>query len=208
MNNESVRKAPQKLDSHEIKEAKTSEVAAFDLEKLRLSQDFHETVGVKKALTTVPVRKPAAQDFSRVHSGEDMHLETAILEVKEDREDYLVNPDLWGELSGEIIPKVLYTTINRQGVLTLWPIRLPGEDGRHNPWHRSAIEAAEMAKIRWIRVQANMSLGAYEIYEALGVLSDPEWPDYTFSEILQIAFKDRLIDSMDHPVLRRLRGEL
>jgi hypothetical protein len=27
-------------------------------------------------------------------------------------------------------------------------------------------------------------------------------------EILRIAFKDRYIDSMDHPVLRKLRGEL
>ena len=39
----------------------------FDLSKLRLTQDFVETGGVKKLLTTVPVRKPAPQDFIRVH---------------------------------------------------------------------------------------------------------------------------------------------
>lgn len=35
-----------------------------DLGKLRLSQDFAATVGVKKLLTTVPVRKPTGQDSS------------------------------------------------------------------------------------------------------------------------------------------------
>ena len=39
----------------------------FDLAKLRVSQDFLETTNVKKLLTTVPIRKPNAQDFVRVH---------------------------------------------------------------------------------------------------------------------------------------------
>ena len=92
-----------------------------------------------------------------------------ILELKEDRETYLVDRNLWGELPGELIPKVLFTVINRQGVLTLWPIRLPGEDGRHDEWNRSALEAAEMAQKEWIRVAANMSLGAYEVYRAMAI---------------------------------------
>ena len=39
----------------------------FNPDNLRLSQSFAETVGVKKLLTTVPVRKPSPQDFVRVH---------------------------------------------------------------------------------------------------------------------------------------------
>ena len=39
----------------------------FDPANLRLSQSFTETVGVKKLLTTVPVRKPSPQEFVRVH---------------------------------------------------------------------------------------------------------------------------------------------
>ena len=179
----------------------------FDLNKLRLSQDFGATLGVKKALLTVPVRKPGRQDFFRVHPGEDWRLETVILELKEERETYLVDPSLWGQLPGELIPKVLYTVINRQGVLMLWPIRLPGEDGRHDEWNRSALEAAEMAQKEWIRMVANMSLGANEVYRAVADIPDPEWPDTTFQEVLRIAFKDRFIRSIDHPVLRRLRGE-
>ena len=186
----------------------TSDGNPFDPSRLRLSQNFAESVGVKKALLTVPVRKPGRQDFVRVHPAESYRLETAVLELKDERETYLADPDIWYELAGEIVPKVLFTTINRQGVLTLWPIRLPGEDGRHDEWNRSALEAAEMAQKRWIRVAANMGLGAYEVYEAVGNLPEPEWPDVDFQEILRIAFKDRFITSLDHPVVRRLRGEM
>ena len=180
----------------------------FDLNKLRLSQDFASTLGVKKALLTAPVRKPNRQEFIRMHPDVDWRVETLILELKEEGETYLVGQDFWGQLPGELIPKVFYTVINRQGVLMLWPIRLPGEDGRHNEWHRSALEAAQIAQKEWIRVVANKSLGAYEVYQAFADIPEPEWPDTTFQEIFRVAFKDRLISSLDHPVVRLLRGEI
>ena len=37
----------------------------FDPAALRLDQSYADTVGVKKLLTTVPVRKPNRQDFVR-----------------------------------------------------------------------------------------------------------------------------------------------
>lgn len=180
----------------------------FDPSKLRLSQNFAETVGVKKALITVPVRKPNKQEFVRVHPSDEYHLETAVLELKEERETYLVAPELWPELPSELTPKVLFTTMNRQKVLTLWPVRLPGDDGRLDDWNASALEAADMARERWVRVVANMSLGAYEVFEASGDLPDPGWPEMAFSEILKVAFKGHYITEIDHPVIRRLRGEL
>jgi len=179
----------------------------FDPSRLRLTQDFASKAGVKKALITVPVRKPSKQDFVRVHPSDEYRLETAVLELKEERETYLVSPELWSELPSELTPKVLFTTINRQGVLSLWPVRLPGEDGRLDDWNASALEAASMARKRWVRVVANMSLGAYEVYEATGNLPEPEWPEMAFSEILKIAFKGFYITEIDHPVIRRLRGE-
>jgi hypothetical protein len=100
----------------------------------------------------------------------------------------------------------LFTAINRQGVLFLWPVRLPGEDGRLDAWNTSALQAARMAEERWVRMTANMSLGAYEIYEATGSLPKPEWPGIEFGEILQVAFQGRYITDLDHPVIRRLRG--
>ena len=180
----------------------------FDPAKLRLSQNFAEKIGVKKALLTIPVRKPGRQDFIRVHPDPSYRIETAVLELKEERETYLVAPEVWSEVPSELTPKVLFTTTNRQGVLTLWPVRLPGEDGRLDDWNTSALKAAEMAQSDWVRVAANMSLGAYEVYVATGNLPDPEWPELPFAEILKIAFKGQFIEDLDHPVMRRLRGEL
>src|SRR5512132_2958514 len=124
----------------------------FDPEALRLDQSFAETVGVRKLLTTVPVRKPNRQDFVRVHPDPAYRLTpAALIELKEDRETFLVPPAMAIELPGEFVVATLYTTINRQGVLHVWPVKLPGADGKHNEWHRSAAEAAELAMRRWAR---------------------------------------------------------
>ena len=185
----------------------THESNPFDPAALRLDQSFVAASGVKKLLTTVPVRKPNQQDFVRVHRDPNYRLTpAAIIELKEDRETYLVTPDIASELSGEFGVATLYTTINRQGVLHLWPVKLPGPDGKHNEWHRSAAEGAECAMDHWVRVKANISLGAYEIFEAIGELPDPEWPEISFQEVLQVAFRERVVDRLDHPLIQRLRG--
>jgi hypothetical protein len=121
----------------------------FDPAALRLDESFAATSGVKKLLTTVPVRKPNRQDFVRANRDPNYRLTpAAIIELKEDRETYLVTPTIASELPGEFGVATLYTTINRQGVLHLWPVKLPGPDGKHNEWHRSAAEAAERAMDR------------------------------------------------------------
>jgi hypothetical protein len=179
----------------------------FDPAALRLNQSFADTVGVKKLLTTVPVRKPNRQEFVRVHPDPAYRLTpAAIIELKEDREVYLVTPAMASELPSEVTQAALLTAINRQRVLFLWLVKLPGPDGKHNEWHRSAAEAAERGMHRWVRVAANMSLGAYELGEAIGNLPEPEWPDVPFPEILRLAFRNHIVDRPDHPLLQRLRG--
>ena len=77
---------------------------------------------MRKVLNTVPVRKPNSQDFIRVHSGETYRLPLAVIELKDDREIYLVPPPVATQLPGECIMVTLYLAINRQGVLFLWPL--------------------------------------------------------------------------------------
>ena len=178
----------------------------FDLGALRLTQDFAANIGVQRALTTIPVRRPDRQSFVRVNPDPAYRLETAVLELKEDSATYLVAPQLRAELPGEIVPKVLVTAITRQGHVFLWPIRMPDETGKLDEWNRSALEAAKLAERSWIRLAANRALGAYETFVSTGDLPDPEWPDKTFQELLRIAFRDRYIDSLEHPVVLRLRG--
>jgi hypothetical protein len=146
----------------------------FDPERLRLTQDFGSSVGIKKLLTTMPVRKPAKEWWIRTHPDQTYRIQTAVVELKEDREIYLVDPSLWSDIAVETTfsPRLLVMSINRQGTLFLWPIRLPGSDGKLDNWNRSALEAAEAASKAWVRVAANMSLGAYDILQDWGTIQD------------------------------------
>ena len=110
----------------------------FDLESLRLSQDFANSIGLKRQITTVPVRKPNRQEFVRVNPDPEYRVDTAVVELKAEGETYLVARSPWAEIHGELIPKRLLLTMSRQNVLTLWPIRLPGDDGNLDPWNQSA----------------------------------------------------------------------
>lgn len=210
IDSEAANGRPMPLNPPEVAAPEVATPDPFDPERLKLSQDFAGNLSVKKLLTTVPVRKPDKTWWVRVNPREDCRIQTAVVELKEDREIYLVDPALRAHLSTESVfgVRAIFTAINRQGVLFLWPIVLPSADGKTLEWHRSALEAATIAQDRWIRVRANLALGAYEVMEATGELPEPAWPDLSFGEVLRIAFKDRFIQTLDHPVLRRLRGEV
>ena len=94
-------------------------------------------------------------------------------------------------------------------MLHLWPVKLPGPDGKHNEWHRSAAEAAERAMERWVRVTPRTCRSApTRCSRRNGDLPEPVWPDLSFPEILKIAFRDHIVDRADHPLVQRLRGML
>jgi hypothetical protein len=180
----------------------------FSLSNLKLSQNFGETLGVKKLLTKVPVRKPDHQWFVRVHPSEENRLVTATLKIKEERDgSYLVDRSLWDELGSEIKPTILLLAINRQDVPFLWDIPMPDAQGKHHEFHASALNAAlNYATKKWIRIRANIPLGGYDVSSAEGDLSQPQWPELSFQEILTLAYRERFIRSMDHPVIQKLRG--
>ena len=182
----------------------------LDLESFRLSQNFGAAVGIKKALLSVPLRKPHRHEFFRTHPDPEWTFPAPVFKTQGDRRDdlYIVAPDLVSELADDITPMMFFATITRQDTFLLWPVRLPGPDGRHDEWSRTALEAATMARTRWIRMVAKQSLGAYEVFEPVGTFPEPVWPDLTWKALLQLAFRDHLIEDRDHPALQRLRGEV
>ena len=179
----------------------------FDPAALRLTANYAAGLGVKKMLTTVPVRKPGKQEWFRVRPGDDWRLQTATYEDEALRETYLVDRSLWSDLAGSIHPTLIVTAINRAGDLFLWRLKLPGDDGRPNHWTDSALAIARESETGWRRMASNMAAGYYEGFMPEALLPEPEWPDRTFSEIVRTAFKGRFIDSLDHPLLRQLRGD-
>ena len=178
----------------------------FAPENLRIRENFAED-GVKKLLHTVPVGKPNAQTWFRVHPDHAYQLrDVGLISLKDDNEFYLVSPQFAAELEGEFEKWTIFTVVSRQGVVRLWPIRQIGTDGKSNPWWDSAREAADQATTAWTRLSANRHLGAYDIRTAAKSI-EPVWPELSLTELLRIAFKNgHLIDGIDHPVVRQLRG--
>jgi hypothetical protein len=75
----------------------------FDLANLRVDPSYIEAAGVKKLLTTVPIRnRPNPQDFVRVHPAPNYRELLPLIEFKEDREDFLVAKQMAGDLSGRV----------------------------------------------------------------------------------------------------------
>jgi hypothetical protein len=177
----------------------------FDPENLRIDQSSLSHGAAKKLLTTIPVRKPHKQDFVRVHPSIDYRVPTALLDFE--RDTYIITPRFAAQLGqNEYYMATVYVCINRQKVVSLWPVKTPSADGKQSAWYSSAQDGAELAMARWVRITANMELGAYEISEAIADYGEPVWPDLPFRDLLQIGFKTRMIDSEDHIVVQKLRG--
>jgi hypothetical protein len=159
---------------------------------------------------TVQCHKPPRHDFIRVHP--QLRIDVGAIQLKDDQDAglYLVTQAMTAELEQEVKSFCLRPYVYRSGVLRLWPIRLPGPDGRVNEWHRTAAKAAEIATHKWVRVTSNQSLKAYEVFEAPKQPPDPEWPDLTLPDMIRLAFQDRgrIIRDAGHPVVKRLLGSL
>jgi hypothetical protein len=194
------RETPLSLQTHSVP-------SRIDLERLRLPQNFADQLGVTQQPVTVQVRRPHRQWWFRVHPDQDWALTGSVIDFEEEgtTHAYLISPDLVAAVGTEAKVKAIFTAITRQGTLFLWPVKLPSANGRLDPWNRSALEAVRLAKQEWVRLVSNHQLGSYEILTASSVQEAPHWPAVAFEAVVNLAFKDRYIDTADHSVLRRLK---
>ena len=69
-----------------------------------------------------------------------------------------------------------------------------------------------MAKTVWIQATSRAAEGveSYQVKMAHDpdAFPDPKWPTRPLEDLLEITFRNASIDTLDHPVLKRLRGEI
>lgn len=182
-----------------------------DLEALKLSlADEGLTDITEEVLLRVPVRKPLKHEYVRVRPGVENCFSTVVYEDRETREFYFVAPPMIRKLRGigDVSVTTLVQFITKQKVLGIWPLKIATDSNVRTGWQDTALAAAELAKTNWIRVQADMALSGYRILKAKGELGEPDWPAIPFNEVLDIAFKDRVIANEDHPIFNKLLGRL
>lgn len=192
------------LSSQEPTEQPTSPFA--HLERLRVSQDFEAGLQVQERIVTVPTRKPNRQEFFFCHPA--FLLDTYVLELKDRNEFYILDRALWAQWGHECTRRKLVPFTTRRGGLFIWPLREVGSDGRTDRWLQSGLDAYEISKGAWVRLQADMVLGSYRVLVAQSAGDAPTWPDLTFEQMLEIAFRDHFISDPSHPVLVELKGGL
>ena len=177
----------------------------FNAKALRLPPAFEHNAGVRKVISTIPVRKPHSQEWIRVHSGEDFSDNFGVIILKEENEYYLLHPNLVGAYENEMTRVRIFTVMSMNKNLFMWPCKLPGSGHKNaDSWNNSAIEAAEVAMKRKARVQANKAINAYEYSFSDNPTpeNDPVWPELPYDEMIRIAFvkPGRFVDSHNHEV--------
>lgn len=179
----------------------------FDPASLRISQATSVGAGVEKLLLMMPVQRPPKQAFVRAHPDPDYRVPVALLELKDERETYAVLPDVARQIPSEVKRVDLRLSVTQQGIPFFWPVPLPPNERNENTWNLTARAAADQAEKVWVRMIANSSAQCYEVHVATMVAAEPVWPTKSLADLLEIAFRNgKLIETVDHPVVKRLLG--
>jgi hypothetical protein len=165
--------------------------------------DMDEDVAADELLTIVPIRKPSKKDFIRSHPKHRFN--AVIYEIDESREIFYVHPRLRKILTEEEGARTVHLALctTRWGNLFFWPVTTT----TMGSWHASAMTALEKGETRWVKIKSDMELRGYRTSVARADYGEPRWGDHTLEELLEIAFRGRVLDNPDHKVVRHALGE-
>jgi len=184
----------------------------LDPRSFRIDQSELDQPVVKTALTAIAIRKPEPLEFIRTHPDREYREgPVRFINLKQNREYYLVAPELYRELRPrEYWVGYVFLATNRMGRPFFWIVTTESATGRVCDWYTSAVNCAELAMHAWIQVVADQSAGVYLAAPAEDseLLEEPEWPEQSFKELFSIGFKRRVVKDLNHPVFKHLRGRV
>jgi hypothetical protein len=156
-----------------------------------------------------------ARDFVRLHPDEENYwsceLCFAKVPIKGQKGDllHLIDEDLALQFlpSGRIIRHRLALATKPYDVMFLCHIPSQNVD---NSWNVSVLDACEQGKRLWVQATSRKAEGAesykIDLAQDQDAFPDPKWPEQSLEEIIETAFKGRMIDHDEHPALLRLLG--
>ena len=148
--------------------------------------------------------RPPNTQFFRTREGLSGVIYTLDTDYDGERTVYLVAPNVAAQLPDEsaIKPKRAVTCITRAGGLHIWMISSAGTD----TWTQSANKATDLAQSQWVRATSSRTLGEYRCVTAEAIQEEPKWPEETFFQTLSRAFDGRVIDTLNHSIIKQLKG--
>jgi len=189
--------------------------SAFSLDKFK-SKHAAALANVETLLTGLPHHSIAqAKDFVRLHLDEAAYwspeLCFANVPIKGQKRDTLHLID--EELAMRYLPPARITRFRLAlatkpyDVFFLCHVPTRNED---NTWVASNLRGCEQAKTHWTEVTSRREEGvdAYKVDVARDpdAFPDPNWPEQSLAELINVTFAGRMIESEDHPGLLRLIG--
>jgi hypothetical protein len=182
--------------------------AVLNLDDYRLDQDFDPNEIEEE--TPIAVSKPPKDDYFRVHPDPTMSTTVGIYETS-DGETYLVKKNM-RPLFGDLVSvRQVFVCVTARGKRFLWLAKLPRADGGGgrggDKYNRTALKAAEKAKIRWTRMYSDQTLRLYRMKHPADPLPEPDWSKLpSLIDLMNAAFGDGyVIANVQHPEARRLR---
>lgn len=177
------------------------------LASFRLDTNFSEGAADEE-LTTVPLVNPAKDWW--VRTSEDPEDRYGLVWVLKHRRNgfQLVNPAFVHTLEGLCRPVELVLAVNSTNEVFVWPVPVPAKGYALSDAESSMRMAAQHALTSWTSVRWDKDVMRYRILKKPELTKEPTWPagETTFQAILEIALRDRLIDSPDHPIIGELSG--
>lgn len=193
------------------KERSDSTSATSVLEQLRLPETFSGARGGIKQPLKPTYGKLNRHRFSRVHPGNDFKYPALIVTDKDgdgQGETYLAAPQLASQLGTMASPRVIRLAVDTTGTPRLVGEPILSGITKPNLWHQSLIDAIKQAEDFWVRVEANMAAGQYQVTVSHNDLGEPRWPERPMHELVLDCFKDRIILKSDHPLIMQLEGRI
>jgi hypothetical protein len=174
------------------------EACSFDINKLP-SSPTKLAVAVNKQTSSVAFILDLKQQKTFVYIPEKIENENGEF-VRE--EYYPVVSNLHSELEKHIKVITFHAGMNQYDQPFIYPQKVPNIDGYTDSWIASGGQLVKKAQQSWIRCKANFERKEYDV-TCLNLQKRPvKWFD--FNTALNEALKSNIIDSMNHPVLKRL----
>jgi hypothetical protein len=177
---------------------------------LLLDPEDGDDLGLKQETVSVGFCKPKSSWWFRVFKEPPkiVRLLTVEEEGEMGKEQYLITPALakHPDLAAERAMRRtrLYRCLNRAGEIFLWPVKIAGPDGKLDRWNSDAHVIAEMATREWVRMRPGESTYIKTTCPLATDMPEPDWPDMSFDDVMRLALRERVLTSIDHPVLQKL----
>ena len=100
-----------------------------------------------------------------------------------------------------IRPVLIVRYVTMAGEEGLWPLKLDQPDAKSNRWNQSALRIMELAESgKWVRIVSAKNHYRHQVSKRKFEEVPPRFSDRSFDDLINVAFKDRIIVSLDHEI--------